>query len=198
MLNSAVEVPASVSGHKIVHNHDFDDDSDTYTPVVTFRFSFDGSSYSANGLRPGITEGHSSRAGAQLDLNDFPIGSKVTAYVPQHDPDSAFLIPVPSFFPVVFVLFALGLACGAIYMRLLSNPFRAYKNKARLYALWPVFIFAACFLIAAPWTIVVTEDKTATVAIWAFTVLLTITPPVLVFVVKNRYDPFDPRDGSLD
>lgn len=198
MLNSAVEVPASVIDHDINRHHDYDDGSDSDTPVVTFRFSFDETSYTADGLRPGITESFSPRWGAQLVLNDFPIGSKVTAYVPKHDPNSAFLIPVPSFFPVVLVLFAIGLACGAIYMRLLSNPFRAYKNKARLYVLWPVFIFAACSLIAAPWTFVVTEDKTATVAIWAFTALLTITTLVLVLVVKNRDNPFAKDATSAD
>ena len=137
---------------------------------------------------------------AQGAVNEFPVGSTVTAYVPKGDPGKAYLIPEPSFIPVAFVLFGVAILCGALYMRMLSSDGPTARSRRAYYVLWPMLILAVLCAIAVPWTLTVEGSMLSTKMLWGFTALLTITPPLLVLVVKNRYETIDPfrDDESLD
>lgn len=199
VMSAAVPVEALVLRHEVTQ-HSSTDDGDKFTPHVYFRFTIDGAIYTVDNIRPGIKESYGTRRTAEEVTNEFPIGTTVTAYVPRGDPDKAYLIPEPSFIPVAIVFAGVAILCGALYMRMLSSDGPTPQSRRANYVLWPLLILAALCVIAVPWTLTVEGSRLSTKLLWGFTALLTFTPPLLVLVVKNRYEIVDPfrNDEPLD
>jgi hypothetical protein len=63
--------------------------STTYTPIVHYTYSVDGTTYDGARIKMGLSSGGEGRA---LDIVErYPIGAEVTAYYDPGDPDSAVL-----------------------------------------------------------------------------------------------------------
>ena len=93
----------------------------TYSPNVRFRYFVDGVPYESEMLRPNIIgRGFASHEEAAKEIEPFPLGAKVTAFVDDKHPESAFLIMEKSAGPIVFMLVGpLALAAALLSWRFL-------------------------------------------------------------------------------
>src|SRR5262245_51478147 len=70
-----------------------DNSTTSYRPDVRFRYSYLGSDYESDLLRPNIiVHDYASKESAASELEPFPVGARVRAYVDAKHPDKAFLI----------------------------------------------------------------------------------------------------------
>lgn len=95
VVSSRVDISTSTDsdGHR----------STTYRPVVEYRYSVSGVSYSSDDVQPlRISAG---RGWAEKIVNSCPPGGQVEAFYDPSNPDRAFLIKQYSFFPYIFMLF---------------------------------------------------------------------------------------------
>jgi len=104
-----------LSSHIETHHSD---DSTTYKPIVEYRYEVDGRTYTCDNVMPlSISSGHS---WARRIVQQFPDGKQTTAHYDPKNPQKAFLIKRPSFFPYIFILFPMifisvgvGIFCSA-------------------------------------------------------------------------------------
>ncbi|MDS0280857.1 DUF3592 domain-containing protein [Haloarcula onubensis] len=65
---------------------------DAYVPVVTFRYEYQGTTYTSNRLYPGQSQPqYQDRATAQERVSAYAVGQRVPAYVDPDAPGAAFL-----------------------------------------------------------------------------------------------------------
>lgn len=82
--------------------------TNSYTPLVRFKYRVQGISYESAMLYPTIIErGYASPAAAKAQVQDFPAGATVQAFVDPSQPDKAFLKREEGAGPVVFVIVGL-------------------------------------------------------------------------------------------
>lgn len=88
----------------------------TYSPNVAFRYTVNGAEYESSQLRPNIIEtSFASQADAAAEIEAFPVGANVLAYVDEAHPDKAFLRMEKGAGPLVFMLVG-PLALAAAYL----------------------------------------------------------------------------------
>ncbi|WP_254840598.1 DUF3592 domain-containing protein [Natronomonas marina] len=91
--------------------------STTYSPSVTYRYTYEGTTYRSENLYPGPSEGtaYCDRSEAQAVVDRYPEGSTVTVHIDGDRPDRSFLETepiewndyVPVAFPLLFALMGL-------------------------------------------------------------------------------------------
>lgn len=82
-----------------------DNSTRSYSPEIRFQFPLGSVLHDSELLRPTIIhQGHASRESAQAELDSFPVGARVTAWVDPEHPDRAFLLREASIGPVVFII----------------------------------------------------------------------------------------------
>jgi hypothetical protein len=64
----------------------------TYAPNVSYRYEYEGTSYTSHSIFPGDINPVSDRSEAEDIVARYETGEHVTAYVNQNDPSSAFLL----------------------------------------------------------------------------------------------------------
>lgn len=64
----------------------------TYTPAVTYRYTYEGTEYTSDSIFPGDVDPVSDESRAREIVAQYPEGEEVTAYVNTEDPSTAFLI----------------------------------------------------------------------------------------------------------
>jgi len=90
-LANNVEVTAEITGTS-VEQAGSTRGTESYVPVVTYRYSFRGESYTSNKIYPGINQPqYEDRATARTHLSEYTVGESVPAYVNPDAPDEAYL-----------------------------------------------------------------------------------------------------------
>ena len=89
--------------------------STTYTPIVEYRYTVDGQSYTARRVLPvNLSSGY---GWATSVIAPFSVGQTTRAYHDPNNPAEAFLLRQYSFFPYIFILFPMvfvALLMGAV------------------------------------------------------------------------------------
>lgn len=113
LLSTSRAVEAEIVESEVEHTKSADTDNrplrdnstNSYRPVVKFRYSIGERSYVSDMLRPTIiVRSYASKEAAAEELAPFPLGAKVTAFVCDAEPDKAFLIADASVGPMVFMI----------------------------------------------------------------------------------------------
>lgn len=102
-VQQAVEVEGTVEGTDIDRN-DRTEGTDSYEPVVSYTYSFEGQQYSAESVYPGAEKQFSFRDEAREVTDQYSSGQTVTVYVNEEDPSRAFLINETSTFKPLFAM----------------------------------------------------------------------------------------------
>jgi hypothetical protein len=77
----------------------------SHVAVVKFRYEVGGAWHESDLLRPtSIARGHASRDAAAAELEPYPVGARVTAFVHPALPDKGYLVQEASAAPVVFIV----------------------------------------------------------------------------------------------
>jgi len=85
-----------------------DNSTVSYRPDVRFRYTFRGTEYESDLLRPTIiVHSYGSEDSASEELAPFPVGGEVRAYVDAENPDKAYLLQESGAGPVVFIIVGL-------------------------------------------------------------------------------------------
>ncbi len=88
----------------------------TWSPNVAFRYRVKGAEYESTLLRPNIiVTSFATQAEAAAEIEAFPVGARVLAYVDDAHPDKAFLLMDKGPGPLVFMLVG-PLALAAAYL----------------------------------------------------------------------------------
>jgi hypothetical protein len=90
-VDSAEAVDAVVVSSRVVETTDAENQR-RYHPNVTYRYTYDGTEYTASSVFPGDVSLVDSRERAREIVGDYQPGDEVTAYVNADDPGRAFLI----------------------------------------------------------------------------------------------------------
>lgn len=115
-LAAAQEVEATITKSEVFTSHEAGssrgkvrgDQTTTYRPDVAFEYTFGGTRYTSDQLRPSaIAMGYASHDSAAEVLRPFPVGARITAYVDPAHPERGFLDKSPSAGPLVFVIVGL-------------------------------------------------------------------------------------------
>jgi hypothetical protein len=116
LLANAVTIEAQIVNSEIFKSVSTDSDSRllrdnstvSYRPDVRFRYSFKGAGYESDLLRPTIiVHDYASKESVAREIERFPVGARVPAYVDAENPDKGFLIKESSSGPIVFVIVGL-------------------------------------------------------------------------------------------
>jgi len=77
----------------------------SYRPDVLFRYSHDGETYESDLLKPTIiVQSYASSESAAAELQPFPLGARVPAYLDVRNPDKAYLVQEGTAGPLVFII----------------------------------------------------------------------------------------------
>jgi hypothetical protein len=135
----------------------------TYEPIVRYRYDVAGQSYEANQVRP--TGESASHEWAQQIISHYTKGQKVTAYYNPKNPSKAFLEPVASFFPYIFILFPMIHFCVGIGA-ILKDRMRRSSLALLLGIIWyAVGAAAIAHFLSIPQA---KMDLTARISIWTY------------------------------
>lgn len=128
LLASAIEVDAMIVESRVEKSVSANTDrrplrsnsTTSYTPVVRFRYTVNGSEHESTMLRPTeIETGYASESSASAELTAFAEGAKVRAYVDPSLPEKGFVIKESGAGPVVFLVLSLvAPAAGFLFARL--------------------------------------------------------------------------------
>jgi hypothetical protein len=85
-----------------------DNSTISYRPDVRFRYTFRGTEYESDLLRPTIiVHDYASADSVSQELAPFPVGAEVRAYLDAENPDKAYLLRESGAGPVVFIIVGL-------------------------------------------------------------------------------------------
>lgn len=185
MIATAVPVAAVVTSHDIKRHRSGSDDEDSYTPVVTFRFAFEGRFVTASNIYPGYQSSYGSRGVAHMELNEWPLGTTVTAYVPPHDASEAFLRRVPSGINLLLVFLPIGILVGSIMYLVQVDRLYVYERGLAFNVLLPLAVFIVLGGASLGWTFVVSGDGAVKAALWISTVVLAFAAPLWIHMANS-------------
>jgi len=118
-LSSGVQVEATVESKEVTM--DSSKRGDSYTPHVTYTYTYNGTQYTSDNIRPGIgTKASDTRTAAEDRIDQYNVRETTTAYVVQGSPSKSYLNKKSS--PV------LPLASGILGLFLIGRP--VYKSVA--------------------------------------------------------------------
>jgi len=112
-LSSGVQIETTVESKEITYSSD---NGGRYTPHVTYSYTYNGTQYTSDNIRPGIgTKASNTRAAAEDRIDQYNVGETTTAYVVQGSPSESYLKkksgPLPIMTnPVPLIIAAVGLA----------------------------------------------------------------------------------------
>jgi len=112
-LSSGVQIEATVESKDITYSSD---KGGRYTPHVTYSYTYNGTQYTSENIRPGAgTKTSNTRTAAEDRIDQYTVGETTTAYVVQGSPSKSYLkkksnpLPVMTN-PLPAIIGVLGLA----------------------------------------------------------------------------------------
>jgi hypothetical protein len=162
-LATYIAAPARVISSQVKIHHG-SKGSVSYSPFITYTYTAGGHDYTATRAFP-VGNISASHSWAQRIVDDYPAGTRTTAYYSPHKPSSSFLMRQGDWFPHIFALFptifmAIGIAmmAGARAGRarppipVANGGYRLHecgtlRGKLRLYSFMTLFWFAYCGMI---------------------------------------------------
>lgn len=112
-LSSGVQIEATVESTDITYSSD---NGGRYTPHVTYSYTYNGTQYTSENIRPGAgTKTSNTRTAAEDRIDQYNIGETTTAYVVRGSPSKSYLkkksnpLPVMTN-PLPAIISVLGLA----------------------------------------------------------------------------------------
>jgi hypothetical protein len=178
---SAVPIEATVTDHEVRRRRATrSNDHDSFTPLVEFKFMFNGQTVTSNDIYPGAQTSYGSRAAAQFEISEWPLGSRVTAYVPPHDPPAAFLRKVPSGMSLVALFVPIAMLVASLMYLVQVDRLYVYERRFAFCVALPLAFLVVLGGASLAWTIVVEGQSAAKVALWIATVVLTFAVPLWV------------------
>ncbi|WP_182022787.1 DUF3592 domain-containing protein [Haloquadratum walsbyi] len=92
-----------------------------YTPHVTYSYTYNGTEYTSDNIRPGIgTEASDTRTAAEDRIDQYNVGETTTAYVVQGSPSKSYLKKQSSPLPLIFGILGLFLIGRPVYKSVAS------------------------------------------------------------------------------
>ena len=112
-LSSGVQIEATVESKDITYSSD---NGGRYTPHVTYSYTYNGTQYTSENIRPGTgTKTSNTRTAAENRIDQYTVGETTTAYVVRGSPSKSYLkkegSPLPLMTnPLPAIIGVLGLA----------------------------------------------------------------------------------------
>jgi Tfp pilus assembly protein PilV len=118
-LSSGVQIEATVESKEISMSSSRR--GDNYTPNVTYSYTYNGTQYTSNNIRPGIgTKASDTRAAAEDRIDQYNVGETTTAYVVQGSPSKSYLKKKSSPLPLIIGILGLFLIGKPVYKSVAS------------------------------------------------------------------------------
>lgn len=118
-LSSGVQVKATVESKEVTM--DSSKRGDRYTPHVTYSYTYNGTQYTSDNIRPGIgTKASDTRTAAEDRIDQYNVGETTTAYVVQGSPSKSYLERESSPLPLIFGILGLFLVGRPVYKSVAS------------------------------------------------------------------------------
>ena len=123
-LSAGVQMETTVESKDITYSAD---KGGKYTPHVTYSYTYDGTQYTSDNIRPGIgTKTSNTRAAAEDRIDQYDVGETTTGYVVRSSPSRSYLKKKSSPLPVMTN--PLPLIIGVLGLALVGLP--VYKSAA--------------------------------------------------------------------
>jgi hypothetical protein len=88
-LSSGVQIEATVESKDITYSSD---KGGRYTPHVTYSYTYNGTQYTSENIRPGTgTKMSNTRTAAESRIDQYDVGETTTAYVVRGSPSRSYL-----------------------------------------------------------------------------------------------------------
>ncbi|WP_080510744.1 DUF3592 domain-containing protein [Halorubrum californiense] len=118
-LSSGVQIEATVENTEVTM--DSSKKGDRYPPHVTYSYTYNGTQYTSDNIRPGIgTKASDTRTAAEDRIDQYNVGETTTAYVVQGSPSKSYLNKKSSPLPLIFGLLSLFLIGRPVYKSVAS------------------------------------------------------------------------------
>lgn len=113
-LSSGVQVEATVESKEVTVSSSKRGES--YTPNVTYSYTYNGTQYSSTSIRPGIgTKTSDTRTAAEDRIDRYDVGETTTAYVVRGSPSKSYLKKKSSPLPLILGVSGLALIGRPVY-----------------------------------------------------------------------------------
>jgi len=121
-LSSGVQIETTVESKEITYSSD---KGGRYTPHVTYSYTYNGTQYTSDNIRPGRgTKTSNTRTAAEERINEYNIGETTTAYVVRGSPSKSYLKKKSN--PLPIMTNPLPLIIGVVGLALVGLP--VYKS----------------------------------------------------------------------
>ena len=118
-LSSGVQVEATVESKEVTM--DSSKRGDGYTPHVTYSYTYNGTQYTSDNIRPGIgTKASDTRTAAEDRIDQYNVSETTTAHVVQGSPSKSYLKKKSSRLPLIFGILGLFLIGRPVYKSVAS------------------------------------------------------------------------------
>ncbi|OYR84202.1 hypothetical protein DJ84_06075 [Halorubrum ezzemoulense] len=118
-LSSGVQIEATVESKEVTM--DSSKRGDRYTPHVTYSYTYNGTEYTSDNIRPGIgTKASDTGTAAGDRIDRYNVGETTTAYVVQGSPSKSYLKKQSSPLPLIFGVLGLFLIGRPVYKSVAS------------------------------------------------------------------------------
>jgi len=118
-LSSGEQIEATVESKEVTMRSS--KSGDRYTPHVTYSYTYNGTQYTSDNIRPGIgTKASDTRTAAEDRIDQYNVGETTTAYVVQGSPSKSYLKKKSSPLPLIFGLLGLFLIGRPVYKSVAS------------------------------------------------------------------------------
>lgn len=123
-LSSGVQVETTVENKEITYTSN---NGGRYTPHVTYSYTYNGTRYTSDNIRPGMgTKKSNTRTAAEDRIDQYNVGETTTAYVVPGSPSKSYLEKESN--PLPIMTNPLPLIVGVLGLALVGLP--VYKSAA--------------------------------------------------------------------
>ena len=118
-LSSGVQIEATVESKEVTM--DSSKRGDSYTPHVTYSYTYNGTQYTSDNISPGVgTKASDTRTAAEDRIDQYNVGETTTAYVVQGSPSKSYLKKKSSPLPLISGILGLFLIGRPVYKSVAS------------------------------------------------------------------------------
>jgi Tfp pilus assembly protein PilV len=118
-LSSGVQIEATVESKEVTMSSS--KKGDKYTPNVTYSYTYNGTRYTSDNIRPGIgTKASNTRTAAEDRIDQYNVGETTTAYVVQGSPSKSYLKKKGGPLPIILGILGLALIGRPVYKSVAS------------------------------------------------------------------------------
>jgi Tfp pilus assembly protein PilV len=118
-LSSGVQIEATVESKEVTMSSS--KKGDKYTPNVTYSYTYNGTRYTSDNIRPGIgTKASNTRTAAEDRIDQYNVGETTTAYVVQGSPSKSYLKKKSGPLPIILGILGLALIGRPVYKSVAS------------------------------------------------------------------------------